>query len=154
MATRGEVTEAVVLDEMLRRGFEVLVPWASDLAYDLVVSAPGGPFLRVQCKSGRERDGCVAFNSRSTDHGRGQRDYVGRADVFAVWCPTLDRVFVLPVDEAGRSLTLLRLRPTRNNQARRVRLAADHTIDAWAARVLAGAPVAGREAREDLREAA
>ena len=58
------------------------------------------------------------------------------ADVFAVWCPTLDQTFVIPVDEASCTITHLRLTPALNNQVRRTRLAADHTIERWAARLV------------------
>ena len=137
MATRGDVTEAKVLAAFVEAGLNVLVPWRSDLAYDLLVTADDRRFFRVQCKSGRERGGRLEFNSRSTDHGAGQRDYRGRADVFAVFCPTLDEIFIVPVDEAGRSLTSLRLVPALNNQVRRTRWAEEHTVNRWAARLLA-----------------
>jgi hypothetical protein len=139
MATRGEATEAAVLHNFIHLGLDVFVPWAHHLPFDLVVSADGETFIRVQCKSGRERDGCVIFNSASTDHGRGPQDYRDRADVFAVWCPTLDQVYVVPVAEAGTRGTWLRLRPTRNNQVRGIRMADDHTVERWAARLLAEA---------------
>jgi hypothetical protein len=135
MATRGEWTEAVVLERFIRLDLQVMVPWRNDLPYDLVVSADGERFFRVQCKSGRERRGCVQFNSRTTDHGTGHRDYRGRADIFAVFCPTLDEVYVVPVDEASSTLTHLRLRPALNNQIRRTRLAEHHTVERWARRL-------------------
>jgi hypothetical protein len=133
MATRGDVTEAAVLSAFVKLGLRVLVPWEADSPYDLVVSADGERFLRVQCKSGREREGCVMFNCHSTDHGRGPGSYRGKADVFAVYCPSLDAVYVVNVEEAGRRGVQLRLRPTRNNQVRGVRLAQDYTVEKWAA---------------------
>ena len=139
VATRGEVTEAAVLNEFIQLGLDVFVPWAHHLPYDLVVSADGESFLRVQCKSGRERGDCVIFNSASTDHGRGPQDYRGRADIFAVYCPTLDQVYIVPVEEAGTRGTWLRLRPSRNNQVRGIRFAEDHTVERWAAGLLAAA---------------
>ena len=132
MATRGDVTEAAVLAAFVRLELVVLLPWRQDLPYDLAVDR-GDRIIKVQCKSGRVRDGCVLFNSASTDHGRGRIDYRGRADVLAVWCPTVDEVFVVPVEEAAGYVTSLRLEPARNNQVRRIRMAADHTVDRWAA---------------------
>ena len=139
MPTRGDLTEAAVLNAFVRLGWDVCVPWRHDAAYDLVVSPDGERFLRVQCKSGRERAGCVIFNCHSTDHGSGPLDYRGRADVFAVFCPTHDQVYVLPVETMPRRGAWLRLEPSRNNQVRGVRFAVDHTIDQWAARLLASA---------------
>jgi hypothetical protein len=87
--------------------------------------------VRVQVKSGRVRDGCVVFNSASTDDGRGRLDYRGRADVVAIHVAWLDRVFVVPVDECPSFVGSLRLRPTRNNQRKRIRNAKDYVLEAW-----------------------
>jgi hypothetical protein len=126
------------MSALLRQGHTVLVPFGDDQPFDLVVHDRQGRYWRVQCKTGRERDGRVMFNSCSTDHGRGRLDYVGRADVFGVWCPTVDRVFIVPVADAAGYVTTLRLRPTRNAQARRIRHAEDFAVERW----LAAAPVA------------
>jgi hypothetical protein len=111
----------------------VLLPLDAQAAYDLVVEVPRGVFVRVQCKAGRLVDGCVSFNSCSTDHGRGRQSYVGRADVFAVHCAALGRSFAVPVADAASFATRLRLRPPANNQRRLVRLAEDHTLARWVA---------------------
>jgi hypothetical protein len=139
MATRGDVTEAAVLNAFTQVGLVVLVPWRHDLPYDLVVCIGGDRFVKVQCKSGRVRRGSILFNSAGTDHGRGRLHYRGRADVLAVYCPSIDRVFVVPVDEAAGFVTSLRLEPARNNQVRGVRLAEDHTVERWVASVQAAA---------------
>jgi hypothetical protein len=87
----------------------------------------------VQCKSGRHKDGCVIFNSASTDHGRGNQTYAGRADVFGVYCPALDRVFVVPVERAATRSTRLRLRPSRNGQVRGINEAEEYALERWVA---------------------
>ena len=99
MATRGDLTEAKVLGAFLEAGLNVLVPWRSDLAYDLLVTADDVRSSACSASPAGSGDGCVEFNSRSTDHGAGQRDYRGRADVFGVYCPALEQVFVVPVDD-------------------------------------------------------
>ena len=141
---RGDVTEAAVLAALVRHGLRVLLPFSADEPYDLVVDAGGGAFVRVQCKTGRQRPGgTVEFNSFGTDHGRGAQSYEGRADVFGVYCPALDRVFVVPVEETARSKTHLRLTPARNGQERRVRYADDFGVAEWAAALLARRSVPG-----------
>jgi hypothetical protein len=137
MATRGDIAEAAVLAALVKLGLDVLMPFRQDGPYDLLVHLPGERFVRVQCKAGRERDGCVVFNSAGTDHGRGRLDYRGRADVFGVFCPSLDRVFIVPVEEAAGFMTTLRLHPSRNNQRRRVRDAESFAVERWVQRRLA-----------------
>ncbi len=136
---RGDVTEAAVLATLVRSGLSVLLPFCADEPYDLVVDARDGAFVRLQCKTARiTRPGLLVFNSFSTDHGGGARSYVGRADVFGVFCPAIDRVFVVPVRDTARSKTSLRLEAARNGQERRIRYADDYDAAAWAARVRAG----------------
>lgn len=128
----GDVAEAAVLHALTAAGLPVLVPFGRFGPYDLVADVPDG-FVRIQVKSGRLRSGCVEFNCRSTDHGRGPASYAGRADVFGVHVAALGAQFVVPVADARASKMYLRVTPPANNQQRGVRLAADHTLDAWVA---------------------
>lgn len=139
---QGNAAEASVLQQLTLAGIHVLVPFGDGLAFDLVGALPDGRLLKIQVKSGRVRNGCVEFNSHSTDHGRGQQDYRGRADVIAVYVAALAEVFVIPVDDCPASKGYLRLTPPRNNQRRRVRLARDYSFDSWARQVGAGVATA------------
>jgi hypothetical protein len=130
---RGDITEAAVLSALARHGLSVAIPFGQDDPYDLIVETRDFRLVRVQCKTARlGRGGTLLFNSCSTDHGGGTRDYRGRADVFGVFCPALERVFIVPVEDTARYKTSLRLRPARNNQERRVRYADDYDIARWA----------------------
>ncbi|MCW2968801.1 MAG: hypothetical protein JWM71_2573 [Solirubrobacteraceae bacterium] len=128
---RGNAAEAAVLAALVSAGIEVLIPFGAGLAFDLAAVVPDGQIVRVQVKSGRVRKQCVEFNSSSTDHGRGQQPYRGRADVIAVHVEVLDEVFVVPVDDCPLYRGYLRLETPRNNQRRGVRLAEDYTLDCW-----------------------
>ena len=140
----GDITEAVVLAEFLRAGFSVCVPFGDNQRYDLVVEA-GGRFLRVQCKTASLTSdrcggkGCIRFKARSGVHE--SRPYWGQADLFAAYSPDTRQVYVLPVDEVPGTDVWLRLTPTRNNNQYGIRLAEDHTLEAWAAAGLGVVPV-------------
>jgi hypothetical protein len=128
----GQRTEAAIVHLFLRRGYQVLVPCGVNQRYDLVLDL-GDRFLRVQCKTGRYRDGSVLFNTRSirsNRRGNFTRGYDGEIDMFAVYCPELDRFYVVPVEVAGRSLGMLRVDPAMNNQKRGIRWAADFELPA------------------------
>ena len=60
----GHRTEAAILAELVRRGYRILVPFGVNQRYDLVIETDEG-FLRVQCKTGRLRDGVIQFNALS-----------------------------------------------------------------------------------------
>src|ERR671918_1412404 len=134
--TRGNPGEAAVLSALVQRGFDVLVPFGDGQPYDLVVHVPMNTFLRVQCKTAWARGGCLVFNSRTTDHGRGPQSYVGLADIFGVYFPPRHSVYLVPINAAGNGEGRLRIEPTRNNQRRRVRPAGDYEVDRWTAEAL------------------
>src|SRR5690348_1040558 len=129
--TRGNAAEAAVLNALIRADLIVLTPFGGGAPYDLVVDS-GLDLIRVQVKCARLRDDCVVFNSCATDHGRGRMNYKGRADVFGVHCPQIDRSFVVPVDDCANHQVRLRCTPTRNNQRRGIRYASDYAVEDWA----------------------
>jgi hypothetical protein len=127
-ARKGNTTEAAVLSALVEQDLAVLVPFGEGHPYDLVVHLRANSFLRIQCKTARVQNGCLLFNSRSTDHGRGEGTYLGLADLFGVYCPTTGAVYLVPVHEVPTSVVYLRLEPTRNNQQRGIRFAANYEI--------------------------
>jgi hypothetical protein len=128
---QGNAAEAAVLQALTAAGFHVLVPFGDGLAFDLAAALPSGQILRIQVKAGRVKGGVAEFNSASTDHGNGQRHYRDRADLIAVYVPSLCRVFMVPVHDCPTSRGRLRLEAARNNQRRRIRLAEDYSFEAW-----------------------
>ena len=125
----GTRSEAAILAELIRRGYDVSVPQGVNHRYDLIVDL-GGRLLRAQCKTGRLRDGVVQFPTRSTRVNTKRtfvRDYVGQIEIFLVYCPNNKRVYCVPVDEC-RTVGWLRVEPTANNQASGVRWARDYEL--------------------------
>ena len=120
-----------MLNNLVRRGLHVLVPFGGGHPYDLVVDIGGRDFLRIQCKRAWPLKGCLVFNSRSTDHGRGPQSYAGLADLFGVYFPPTDKVFLVPIDGVATFEGRLRLKPARNNQRKRIGLAEEFEIDRW-----------------------
>jgi hypothetical protein len=129
--TSGNATEAVVLSALVRRNFHVLIPFGDGHPYDLVVHLGDASFLRIQCKTAWSSQGCLVFNSRSTDHGGGPQSYLGLADIFGIYFPPNQSVYLVPIDAVANFKGRLRLQPPLNNQKRRIRLAANFEIDRW-----------------------
>ena len=128
----GERTEAIVLAELVKRGYKVLIPFGVNHRYDFVIDQ-GDRFVRVQCKTGRLRRGCVIFHARSIrSNTRGVvfRSYLNEVDTFLVYCPQTDRVYAVPVDETTSSDVALRVDPPGNGQVKGIRWAADHELPA------------------------
>jgi hypothetical protein len=136
-ATKGNLGEAAVLTALVRHGFDVLVPFGGGHPYDLVVSIDHSTFVRVQCKTAWKRAGCLVFNCRTTDHGRGPQSYAGFADVFGVYFTPTEAVYLVPVAAVPGFEGRLRLEPARNNQRKRIRFAAEYEVGRWTADSLA-----------------
>jgi len=113
----GDRSTLAIMAALREQGFALLVPFGENTRYDLVID-DGRRLSRVQCKTGRLRNGAVRFKacSVSAHHRRPAtiRDYLGQIDFFAVYCP-----------ETSGSL---RVDPTRNNQRKYIRFAADYEI--------------------------
>ena len=146
-ALKGNTTEARVLGALVERDFAVLIPFGEGHPYDLVIHVRGDRFVRIQCKTARVNDRCMLFNSRSTDHGHGAGTYLGLADAFGVYCPQLERIYLVPVEDVPTSVVYLRLAATRNNQRRGIRFAADYELDRWTEDALYGVAVGEKPSR-------
>ncbi len=125
---KGAVAEAVIAAEAVKAGVGVLRPIVEGLRYDLVFDVRGH-LLRVQCKSGRARNGVVVIGTRScrhTPHGYVRSSYTAQEiDAIAVYCADLNTCYLLPIEEIDGSSTVhLRLTPAANNQRVAVRYAA------------------------------
>lgn len=133
---KGNGAEAAVLAHLVKADVPVLIPFGGGFSFDLgAVVPPDDLVVRIQVKCGRTREGCVRFNSCSTDHGTGRQNYRRRADVIAVYVEESDSVFMVSVDDSPSFLGLLRLEPPRNNQRQGIRFAHDHTLEAWLERI-------------------
>ena len=64
----------------------------------------------MQCKTSRVINGCVVFYTCSNSRGV-RKSYANEADVFGVYSPDLDRVFLVPVSDAPARACTLRLDP-------------------------------------------
>jgi PD-(D/E)XK nuclease superfamily protein len=144
----------MVLAGLVRRGYQVLIPFGEGHPYDLAVWLGGPTFLRIQCKTAWPVGGCLVFNCRSTDHGRGPRSYRGLADIFGVYFPPDRTVYLVSIDGVANFEGRLRLEPTRNNQRRGIRFAADFEIDRWSLDLLREIAVTQAPQKEPLASVA
>lgn len=120
---KGNLSEARILGAFVAAGYLVSVPFGSGHKYDFVVD-DSTRLLRVQCKTGRVKNGVLQFNAYSqSGNGSVKMSYRGLADLFAILNPDSDRVYLVPVDDVGVTVVSLRLTPTINKQMHGVRWA-------------------------------
>jgi hypothetical protein len=116
----------------VRRGYHVLVPFGVNQRYDLVIDLEG-TFLRAQCKTGRLRDCVIVFSTQSIRANTRRvicRGYQGEAELFIVYCPDTDGVYVVPVETASTGHMHLRVEPTSNRQVQGINWARDFELPA------------------------
>jgi hypothetical protein len=132
-AKKGEVTESVILARLVQLGYECLIPWGHDHRYDIAID-DDGRLVRIQCKTAREEQGYLEFNTAITYARVGgkphvRKGYQGEADYFGVYSPETGKIYLVPVEEVPIcSIGRLRLNPTKNNQQKGVKWAKDYEI--------------------------
>jgi hypothetical protein len=115
---KGLISHTAVLNRLVQLGYEVLLPWANHLGYDLAYYVTEeyrnfGFFVhrenylvRVQVKTAwLSKDGtCLEFNTSTVSvRKRGQNKksgYKGKAEYFAIYSPDTEKIYMIAVDEA------------------------------------------------------
>ena len=130
---KGDRTTLAVMTALHSAGFGVLVPFGENNRYDLAID-DGSRLARVQCKTGRLRNGAVWFATCSSyahhrSRGAPTRTYVGEVEFFAVHSAETGGVYLVPIQHVHtRRTCALRVTPARNAQRKRIRLARDYKI--------------------------
>jgi hypothetical protein len=129
----GDRSTLAVMLALQQRGYTLLLPFGENTRYDVVIEdAP--LFARVQCKTGRLRDGAVVFRTCSSyaHHPNPRdlrRDYTGQVEYFGVFCPDNGGIYLVPIEDVEtRNVARLRVTPPRNSQVKKIRDAADCEI--------------------------
>jgi hypothetical protein len=120
----GDIAEAAIMADVLRRGYRVALPYGEDWPFDLLVLR-GEQFERVQCKYGRSDGRVLLAKCDSTNNWQTIKYTKALIDVLAVYDATTSRCYYIPAEELGdgRRMMNLRIGPTLNNQAVGVRWA-------------------------------
>jgi hypothetical protein len=136
---KGAIAETAIAREAIKLGIGVLRP-LSDMRYDVVFDT-GDRLLRVQCKWATRMGDVVGIRTRRCRRARQglvQRSYrADEIDAIAAYCPDIDTCYFLPHElSVDRTMVLLRLEPTRNNQQLGIRWARDYEFGARLTAVL------------------
>ena len=124
---QGLISHTAVLNRLVQLDYEVLLPWADHLGYDLAYQVveehrsfgffahQEAQLVRIQVKTGRiaKDKTYFEFNTVSvTTNGKGfhhrKRGYIGKAEYFGVYVPDIAKVYMISVNEAPQagSMTL------------------------------------------------
>jgi hypothetical protein len=123
----GARAEREVAYALERAGWSVFLPMFGHHGRIDLLAVRRTEVMRVQCKTSRVCDGVILFRACSNTANK-PKSYRGEIDVFGVYAPGLDRVYLVPVNEANERVCTLRLTPTANGQQKGVRYAADYEL--------------------------
>jgi hypothetical protein len=129
----GDGSTLAIMTALRNTGVGLYVPFGENTRCDLVID-DDGELIRIQCKTGRLREGAIRFAVCSCyGHHRNpqtaRRNYEGEVDYFAVYCPETTGVYMVPINDVPlKASAHLRIDPPRNNQSKRIRFAADYQI--------------------------
>ena len=129
----GDRSTLAIITVLRELGYGVYLPFGENTRCDLILERGDG-LTRVQCKTGRLRQGSIVFAVCSCyGHHRNpataRRVYTGQIDLFAVYCRDTASVYLVPIEDVPtKSAAYLRVDPPRNNQYNRIRFAADYEI--------------------------
>jgi hypothetical protein len=129
----GDRSTLAIMLALQEAGYTLFLPFGENSRCDLAIEI-GDRLVRVQCKTGRLREGAVRFKVSSCyAHHRNPRsvtrDYLGEVDYFAVYCPETAGVYLIPIKDIELTCQgALRIDAPRNGQRRRIRFAAPYEI--------------------------
>ena len=129
----GDRSTLAILLALQAQGWMTYLPFGENTRCDVIVDY-GARLSRVQCKTGRLRTGSVLFATCSTyGHHTNpkavRRTYEGEIDEFAVFCPDLGTVYMVPIaDVPVIKQAALRVDQPRNRQSKRIRFASQYEI--------------------------
>lgn len=115
---QGLVSHTAILNRLIQLGYEVLLPWADHLRYDLAYYVveerhsfgffvhQEARLVRVQCKTARlSKDGTyLVFNTSTVSprkNGPNRKSgYKGKAEYFAVYSADTGKIYMINVNQA------------------------------------------------------
>ena len=124
--TKGGIGEAVILADILRRGYKVALPLGEDWSYDLIV-LKRQTLERVQCKYTESKNGVIAVQCRSCNNWLTKKYKSTEIDWIACYDKISDKCYYIPsaLLGSGRAIVHLRLTVPKNNQQKKVLFAND-----------------------------
>lgn len=125
-----EISQAVVVAELLKRGVSISIPFGDIQRYDLIMDC-NGELYRLQVKTGNFKGDYIEFSVASSAYHRGgkRESYKGQVEFFIVYCPHNNEVYLVPIHDVPNTTACLRISAPRNGQLKGVRWASDYTLD-------------------------
>ncbi|MBI3486188.1 hypothetical protein HY025_04605 [Candidatus Daviesbacteria bacterium] len=123
---KGDLGQAMIMADALRRGYKVAIPLGEDWRYDLIVSKDG-KLLKIQCKYTEAFNGVIKVRCETHDGRSYYRykpedlDYIAVYDRVTEKCYYINSIYL----GSGRASLSLRVIKTKNGQKKKILEAED-----------------------------
>ena len=122
--TKGKIAEMMISAKLMGLGWKVLFPLGENSRYDLVAEK-GGKFIRIQVKYVTPTKGLLDINCKSSNNWSILRYTPKEIDFIAAYDSVSHKIYFIPVSRLNASSMKLRIKPTKNNQQKRIKYAKD-----------------------------
>jgi hypothetical protein len=124
--SKGDLGQAMVMADVLRRGYKAALPLGEDWPYDLIVLR-NNCLERVQCKYSEAKNGCIEVHCRSANNWKTKKYTQSEIDWIACYDKTTNKCYYIPSSllGEGRSFLSLRINPPLNCMIKKIRYASD-----------------------------
>ena len=124
--TKGDIGEAIIIADILRKGYKVALPVGEDWSCDLIV-LKGQKLEKVQCKYTESKNGVISVKCRSCNNWTNKKYSSAEIDWVACYDNVTDKCYYVPSSFLGNGRVQISLRLTmpRNNQRKKVLYASE-----------------------------
>ncbi|MFH1745218.1 MAG: group I intron-associated PD-(D/E)XK endonuclease [bacterium] len=122
--TKGDIAEMRIAADLLEKGWHVLFPYGENNRYDLVAEK-SGKFIRVQVKYVTPKNGSLDVNCRSSNNWNVVSYTAKEIDYIGVFDSDSENIYYIPSGLMNKNLFKIRLKPSKNNQRKRINLSED-----------------------------
>ena len=118
---KGNIGEAIILAEFVKRGVQCSIPFGDTARYDLIAEF-GGKLNKIQvkyCNQITENNSVTCPCASSTNHTTNKHytTYENDVDYIACYIVPMDKSILVPIKEIGKQKSItIRLAPPNNNQ--------------------------------------
>lgn len=133
---KGNIGEAVILSEFVKRGIQCSLPFGDAARYDLIAEF-NGKLNKIQikyCAQITENNSIICPCASSTNHTTNKHytTYENDVDYIACYIQPLDKSILIPIKEIGKQKSVtVRITPTSNNQQKGIHYLDDFSFDKY-----------------------
>ncbi len=129
---KGDIAEFRIICALMTKGCKVFKSCTENCRYDLVFEFEN-KFYKVQVKSAKYNSdkGIIVVGTKSVKCTTGEcKSYKGEVDYFGVYCPELDKCYLIPETNLPPSGLAIHLRvdPVKNSQIVKINWAKDYEL--------------------------